>query len=294
MNTFSEKIDFGDFEKVREFFVTQNAKFSLQQHAVFRAEINGTVAVLYKSGKLVIQGKDITDFVNSYKLNFNKNTKTFSSEHNKSTTISEPHIGVDESGKGDFFGPLVIAGALIDDTNIQKFIDAGIKDSKKLSDEKILKLAAIIKANATHSVVVIGNEKYNELYEKFNNLNKLLAWGHARAIENILEKQHCEIALSDKFGNESLIQNALLDKGKQIKLEQKVRGEEDIAVAAASILARAEYVNRMKTLSLRYEIELPKGASDKVLTTAKKFSEEYGKQKLKAVAKLHFKTFNQI
>ena len=208
--------------------------------------------------------------------------------------IPFPHIGVDESGKGDFFGPLVIAGVLATKENSQKFLEAGIKDSKKLTDDKILKLAGIIKANSTHSVVVIGNEKYNELYLKFNNLNKLLAWGHARVIENILEKEQCNYALSDKFGNENLIKNALIDKGKNIHLEQRVRGEEDIAVAAASVLARAEYVNRMQTLSNRYEIELPKGASDKVLATAKNFSSLYGKEKLKFVAKLHFKTYNQI
>ncbi len=294
MNTFTDKFDKAEFARVKAFFESENAEFSEQQYAVFRAKTSSYIAVLYNSGKFLMQGADVTE--SSIKFaEFMGKSAPCTTKNSDSPSISDfDHIGVDESGKGDFFGPLVIAGVLADKENSQIFLKAGIKDSKKLTDTMILKMAGIIKANSVHSVVVIGNEKYNELYAKFNNLNKLLAWGHARVIENILEKKPCTHALSDKFGNENLIKNALLDKGRAITLEQRVRGEEDIAVAAASILARAEYVNRMKTLSNRYEIELPKGASEKVLLTAKKFVQTYDKDKLKMVSKLHFKTFNQI
>lgn len=301
MNTYTEKFDKSKFNEIKAYFESINAEFSEQQYAVFRAKTPDGVAILYNSGKFLIQGKDISTLVNDFTMALNQQQPnqqkliSLTIEQNKTPQeIPYPHIGVDESGKGDFFGPLVIAGVLATTENAQRFIQEGIKDSKKLTDEKILKLAGIIKANSIHSVVVIGNEKYNELYSKFNNLNKLLAWGHARVIENILEKQPCSYALSDKFGNESLIKNALIDKGKNITLEQRVRGEEDIAVAAASVLARAEYVNRMLTLSNRYEIELPKGASDKVLQAGKQFVQMYSKEKLKVVAKIHFKTYNQI
>lgn len=296
MNTYTTKFDKTEFEKIKVYFKNIGAEFSEQQYAQFRAKTPQGIAVLYNSGKFLIQGSDVSELVNHFNATINNQplAEQKLAINTTSQNIPMPHIGVDESGKGDFFGPLVIAGVLATDTNSKKFIEAGIKDSKKLTDEKILKLAGIIKANAVHSVVVIGNEKYNELYAKFNNLNKLLAWGHARVIENILEKESCSYALSDKFGNESLIKNALIDKGKKITLEQRVRAEEDIAVAAASVLARAEYVNRMQTLSHRYEIELPKGASDKVLQTAKKYSQMYGKDKLNVVAKTHFKTYNQI
>ena len=116
-----------------------------------------------------------------------------------------PHIGTDESGKGDFFGPLVIAGVLVDEKNAELFKNLGIKDSKKLTDKKMLTLSVEIKKLAPHSVIMISNTKYNELYANIKNLNKLLAWGHARAIENILNSSTCEYALSDKFGDESLI-----------------------------------------------------------------------------------------
>lgn len=302
MNTYTSKFDKSDFGKIRAYFEGIGAEFSEQQYAQFRAKMPCGIAVLYNSGKFLIQGSEVSSLVDDFlcALNINpvnhhpQSVEGVKNNSRLNEEIPFPHIGVDESGKGDFFGPLVIAGVLATEENAKRFIQEGIKDSKKLTDEKIIKLAAIIKANAVHSVVVIGNEKYNELYQKFNNLNKLLAWGHARVIENILDKEPCSYALSDKFGNDNLIKNALIDKGKNITLEQRVRGEEDIAVAAASVLARAEYVNRMQTLSNRYELELPKGASDKVLIAGKKFAQMYTKDKLKFIAKLHFKTYNQV
>lgn len=297
MNTYTIKIDKENFTAIEAFLKSKNAEFSTQQYAIFRAKLPCAIIVLYSSGKLLIQGKDVTTLVQELHtaLGLNNQEKIHPAELNIINNLSdEPHIGVDESGKGDYFGPLVIAGVLADKTNTAKFIESGVKDSKKLTNEKILKLAGIIKANSIHTVVIIGNEKYNELYTKFNNLNKLLAWGHARVIENILEKQSCKYALSDKFGNENLIKNALLEKGRNITLEQRIRGEEDIAVAAASILARAEYVKRMNTLCNKYELNLPKGASNLVLETAKKFVSLYGKDKLNLIAKLHFRTTSQL
>ncbi|MBR6099228.1 ribonuclease HIII [bacterium] len=204
------------------------------------------------------------------------------------------HIGTDESGKGDFFGPLVIAGAMVDEASAQILIDAGIKDSKKITDKKILSLEPVIKQHSAFSVVVISNGRYNELYAKIKNLNKLLAWGHARVIENILEKENCEYALSDKFGDESLIKSALMEKGKSIRLEQMVRAESDIAVAAASVLARAAFVHKMDEMQKTYGISFPKGCAPQVKLAAKEFIDKYGKSRLAEVCKTHFKTYNEV
>lgn len=204
------------------------------------------------------------------------------------------HIGTDESGKGDFFGPLVIAGVMVDEKAANIFLDAGIKDSKKVTDKKILTLEPLIKEYSTYSVVAITNGRYNELYGKIKNLNKLLAWGHARVIENVLEKETCEYALSDKFGDESLIKSALMEKGKSIRLEQMVRAESDIAVAAASILARAEFVHRMKSMEDTYGITFPKGCAPQVKVAAKEFIEKFGKPRMSEVCKTHFKTYNEV
>ena len=195
------------------------------------------------------------------------------------------HIGTDESGKGDFFGPLVIAGVMADETAAKIFIDAGIKDSKKITDKKILTLEPVIKANSKYSVIAISNTRYNELYLKIKNLNKLLAWGHARAIENILEQSNCEYALSDKFGDESLIKSALMDKGK---------AESDIAVAAASVLARATFIHKIKEMETKYGLVFPKGCAQQVKDTGKEFISMYGKDRLHEVCKTHFKTYKEI
>ncbi len=204
------------------------------------------------------------------------------------------HIGTDESGKGDFFGPLVIAGVLVDEDAAKYFLDLGIKDSKKLSDKKMLSLAVEIKKTSPYSVIAISNGKYNELYNNMKNLNKLLAWGHARAIENVLEKQTCEYALSDKFGDESLIKSALMKNGRSIRLEQMCKAESDIAVAAASVLARATFVQKLQDMENTYGLKFQKGCSGLVKDGAKLFIEKYGKDRLKEVCKAHFKTYNEV
>lgn len=203
-------------------------------------------------------------------------------------------IGIDESGKGDYFGPLVIAGVYVDEKTSTILKKAGVTDSKKIQDTKINKLAKIIKDNCPYDIVIISNERYNELYDSIKNLNKLLAWGHARVIENLLERVDCKFALSDQFGKPELLQEALMSKGRKIQLMQKTKAEENIAVAAASILARNTFVEKISELELQYQIELPKGASMQVITAAKKFVQQYGFDAIKKVAKVHFKITNQI
>jgi len=204
------------------------------------------------------------------------------------------HAGVDESGKGDFFGPLVIAGVLVDEKNSEIFKLAGIRDSKTLSDKKIIEFADIIQQNSVNSVIAISNGKYNQLYKSFANLNKLLAWGHAKTIENLLEKAEFNYAISDKFGNESLILNALQTKGRGIKLEQMVRAESDIGVAAASVLARATFVKKMQQMETQWNCKFPKGASALVKTAGADFIHKHGEEKLNEVCKTHFKTYKEI
>ena len=289
MNTFSIKITPNQSEEIKDLLLEYNPAYDKIQYSFWRAKTNSFQATYYTSGKFLLQGKDISIIANE----INKKLGICTVETSANTNY-EKYIGTDESGKGDFFGPLVIAGVQVCEENKKRFIDLGIKDSKKLDDKKIKQLASFIKANAIHSVIVITPKKYNELYYKFNNLNKLLAWGHARAIENILEKSDCNYALADKFGDESLIKNALMNKGKQIILNQMVKAESDIAVAAASVLARAEFVKRMEEMEIVYGLNFSKGASAKVIEEAKKFVQKYSKERLNEVAKMHFKTAKEI
>jgi len=204
------------------------------------------------------------------------------------------HIGTDESGKGDYFGPIVIAGVFLPDGQETVLGEFGVKDSKRTSDNRARELAEVIKRGYAHSVVSIGPERYNELYLKLRNLNRILAWGHSRAIENILERVDCRLAITDQFGDRAFVLNALMKKGKRIELIQKPKAEEDMAVAAASILARAEFLNRLRFLSQDVGMELPKGASILVEEAGLKLAKLRGPEILEKVAKTHFKITQRI
>lgn len=204
------------------------------------------------------------------------------------------HIGTDESGKGDYFGPLVVAGIFLPDKQQGVLSKLGVKDSKKLSDNRVRELAVLIRKGYKHSLVVIGPEKYNELYAKLRNLNRILAWAHSRAIENILEDVRCSIVVTDQFGDKSYVLNALMERGKNIELIQKPKAEEDLAVAAASIMARAEFLKRLYFLSQDMGIDIPKGASSLVEEAGMKLVNLQGIQVLDKVAKKHFKITGRI
>ncbi len=300
MNIYTNKFSAQQVDKIHRFFEKYGAVFSPLQYAYWKAEGDGYVASFYKSFKFVLQGKQTEKVAKEFEKFMGISTiineqKLFNVEQYEQNDVCfSKYIGTDESGKGDFFGPLVIAGVYVEEKLSSEFLNLGIKDSKKIDDKTIVKLSAHIKNNAPHSIVVIMPEKYNELYNSFKNLNKLLAWGHARAIENVLNIQNCESALSDKFGDESLIKNALLQKGRNINLEQRVKGESYIGVAAASVIARAEFVKRCAELNRKFCIDFPKGANDKVISTAKEFIKQYGKENLKYVAKMHFKTIQSL
>lgn len=203
-------------------------------------------------------------------------------------------IGIDESGKGDYFGPLVIAGVYVSREQEEYLRTAGVRDSKAVADKKAALLAETIRETCPLTVVAIGPERYNSLHASFKNLNRLLAWGHARAIENLLEKVSCDRVIADQFGDERFLKSALMAKGREITLIQKPRAEEEIAVAAASIVARAEFLRRLQDLSTRYGVNLPKGASDLVITAGKAFVKRHGAEALGQVAKLHFRTTEKV
>ena len=203
-------------------------------------------------------------------------------------------IGIDESGKGDYFGPLVIAAVFVTPEVEPDLRLMEVRDSKRISDGRILEMAPDIRLVCPHSVVAIGPQRYNEIYPKMRNLNRLLAWGHARALENLLERVECNLAISDQFGDERFILTALLEKGKQIRLIQRTKAESDLAVAAASILARAEFLLRLKRLADELGLPLPKGASPQVEMAARMIVKKHGRERLATVAKMHFKTTQAV
>jgi len=202
-------------------------------------------------------------------------------------------IGVDEAGKGDYFGYLVTAGVLLDDEKKKRLEELGVKDSKHLSDSAVTRLATQIRRICRHDIVKISPEKYNTLYKKFKSLNKLLAWCHARVIENLLEKNDADFVITDKFGDERFLKTALFERGKKAKIHQKIRAESDMAVAAASVLARAEFLKTLKKLSMEVGYSLPKGATH-VEEAAKELIQKHKEEVLDFVAKKHFKTTKRV
>jgi ribonuclease HIII len=283
------------FKDFRAYLESIGFEFEDRPHQVFLARYPGLVVNLYNSGKVVFGGRDrqlrreIEYFINSLGGGTGSE-KTV-------TTMGRTRIGTDEAGKGDYFGPLVIAGVLVDRDSEEKLRRMGVRDSKSLSDTAITKLAPRIKrtlGRAGYEVILIGPKRYNSLYPKLKNVNKLLGWGHARAMENLLERgTECNLAIADQFGDEGYIKSALMKKGRKIKLIQMPRAEQDVAVAAASILARDVFLKRLRKMGQDYGVEFPRGAS-RVVDFAKDFVKAQGSQVLEEVAKLHFRTTEKV
>jgi ribonuclease HIII len=203
-------------------------------------------------------------------------------------------IGVDESGKGDFFGPLVIAALLASDADSEKLRSIGAKDSKTVTNTRVLVIDEVLRDSFPHAVIVINPAEYNTRYEKIKNLNKLLAAGHADAIAQVLADETADLAISDRFGKPELIDGELAKRKLNIHLKQITGGESIVQVAAASILARAEFIRSMDRLSAKFGMELPKGAAGHVDAAGRAFVRRHGAAELRQVAKLHFKNYTRV
>lgn len=253
---------------------------------------------LYTSGKCVVQGQGAADWV-TFTLEPEVLLEARLGYENVHTPeMFEPHLGVDESGKGDFFGPLVIAAAYVDERIVSAFQKLNVRDSKQItSDRKAEELSDAIQEILGHrfALVTIGPRAYNRLYAKMRSVNRMLAWGHARAIEDLLSKvPGTPRAVSDQFGPTEQIERALMQKGRAIRLEQRPRAETDPAVAAASILARAAFLRALRDLQTQYGVNLPKGASARVREVAEEMVKKNGPAALLNAAKCHFKTADDV
>ena len=271
-------------------------------YADFKAMHERTVLIHYASGKLVVQGRGTQDFISFilepeilHSFDF---TLAAANAALLDTAPVTPHGGIDESGKGDFFGPLVVAGVAVDAASGETLRKLGVCDSKLInSSARIRELARGIRQAAPghFAVLELKPETYNRLYARFGNLNRLLAWGHATVIEKLLELDpDCPRMLSDKFANEVLLRRALKTRGRAIKLEQRCKAESDVAVAAASILAREGFLCGMYRLGEELGVTLPRGAGSPVKRMAEELFRRDGHDVFVRCAKLHFKTYAEI
>jgi ribonuclease HIII len=299
MNSYTHALTPEQATKLRALLEELGFQFTLKQYTLFFAQRNKlSIAVYEKGPKVLVQGKGVEEFVQ-----FELEPKILGEaklgyEEVHAPEMFEAHFGVDESGKGDFFGPLVISGVYVDRGIARKLLEAGVQDSKRIgSDARIRTLGQTIRKTAGGLIetVLIGPERYNELYEKFGNLNSLLGWGHARVIENLLAKKpDCPRALSDQFADARVIKQSLLQHGREINIQQRPKAESDIAVAAASILAREAFIGWLERRGKELGLRLERGVSASVKETAKKLVEKSGPRRLREVAKVHFRTAHEI
>jgi len=300
LTTYTKPLTWEQAEKLRGLIEAKGLAFETKPYCLYAASKPGLAVMVYEKGpKVVVQGKETEDFVLHTLEPGVLGVAELGYEEVHNPEMFAPHIGVDESGKGDFFGPLVIAGAYVDAGVARKLRDIGVMDSKRISsDARITAIAAEMRRvpGFVAEVIVVGPERYNQLYDQFGNLNKLLAWGHAKVIELLLEQvPGCPRAVSDQFANPIVLERAMQKKGRNIVLEQRTKAEADPAVAAASILAREKFVLWLREGGKRFGIdELPKGVSATVKDIGRALFERFGPGALAMVSKTHFKTTAEV
>jgi ribonuclease HIII len=286
-------------DKLRRYLETRCFSFETRPHQEFLARKDTVVVNLYTSGKVVFGGSNKAEIqeIKDFLLSIGPVEVREKEKEYPPIEVAGTRIGTDEAGKGDYFGPLVIAGVLITEDKEMELSKIDVRDSKTLSETIISNLSFEIKRmlnKDSYEVIWISPATYNFLYQKWGNLNSILGWGHARAIENLLSTgKYCKVAIADQFGDQHYIENALMRKGRKIELIQVPKAERDLAVAAASIIARDTFVCKLREMGERYGTVFPKGSSN-VVEFGKQFVKDYGVDALLHVAKVHFSITREI
>lgn len=294
-SVYSLKLDPEQREKLGEILANGPYLDFEVDHAAFAYKAEKFNVVCYSSGKVVIQGKGTEDFVRDVLEPEVTGDPRLGYDEIHHPEWFEPHAGLDESGKGDLFGPLVVACVIADGTAVRHWRENGIQDSKSIaSDARIFALEKEIRK--TDGVVVktlhMGMEKYNTLYQKFgSNTNRLLAWMHSTCLKEALAVKSVPWGMLDQFSKQPLVQRNLKDTA--IDLRMMTKAESDPVVAAASIVARALYVRQMAELSKTAGEPLLKGASGKVKEQAVRLVQKFGPDALNRFAKVNFKTSSE-
>jgi ribonuclease HIII len=298
LTSYTIKLDDAQMEKLRVAVAAKYWEEVEVPYARFAFKGPKVNVTAYTSGKVVVAGKETEDFVtNIIEAQVTGAAKLGYDEVHHPDWF-EPHAGLDESGKGDLFGPVVAATVIAEKPAIEAWRAGGVRDSKSIEDSQILKLDEIIRntPGAIVEVVYCGMEKYNELMLKPRaNLNLLLAWQHARALEAGLKKKWVTRGLLDQFSKEPLVQRELKKRGlERFNLAMRTKAEEDPVVAAASVVARAEFVRQMKALSREFGDKLQFGAGALAKAQAAQIVEKLGAPALRRFAKLHFRTSYEV
>lgn len=294
--SFVTTLDLSKAPKLKQGLKEQGFAFSTPPYSVFSAKKKGISLTLYESGKLVVQGKAKKEFIEFYLEPEILEDFTYSAKQQDASLFVDTtfRMGIDESGKGDVFGPLCIAAVAAQGDEVVYLEEIGVTDSKKLTDKKATMLAGKIRKKVRFQLIRISPKKYNELYQKFPNLNHLLAWGHTACARELHAKTGCPLVISDQFAKAELLKSKFDQQNLSIELVQRTKAESDPIVAAASILARAAFLEELEKMEKKYGIHFPKGASNLVVEAGRAFVYKHGKELLHEVAKMHFKTLEKI
>ena len=283
------------------------------QYSLFQAQDGDTVVTLYTSGKAVFQGVD-ADIASDYwieteKINSGKAIVTNSDDKSKKTLTKEEKkeisiyhninsVGSDEVGTGDYFGPIVVTSAYVTKNDVEFLDELGVMDSKKISDEKIMKIAPIMAKRIKYKSLILNNADYNKFHSKDYNMNKIKAILHNKVLYQMVHEENpkYDYIIVDEFAKENRYYEYIKDTTNiQRNITFMTKAEDKcLSVACASIISRYLFIKEFDKLCDELHLPLPKGAGSEVDKMGIEIVEKYGEEKLFTCAKLNFMNTTRI
>lgn len=294
-----------DTKKLMEEFYKDMKRDKTPPYAVFQADTGDTIVTLYESGKAMFQGVS-ADIESGMWVSINKDKEDIDYfmdtdvKKDVKEEVSIPFdissVGSDEVGTGDYYGPIVVTASYVSKDNIEFLTDLGVRDSKKLSDEQILKIVPKIIKKIPYKTIMLSNKEYNEKYGKNMNLNKIKAVLHNKVLAEMIKDNEYDYIVVDQFEPEKSYYNHLSESTNIVKGITFITKAEDkcLSVAVSSLISRYIFVKEMDKLGDKYGIFLPKGANYYVEDVGIKLVEKYGIDVLKNIAKLNFSNTDRI
>lgn len=287
-NVYSLQLNPKQEEKLYNTFKENEVK--APQYAKWALKCENCSITCYESGKTVFQGKEAYVYASPF-----MDEKEVKKEESIHTDIF-PQAGSDEVGTGDYFGPVVVCGCIVTKETNELLKQLGVRDSKQLKDEDILDIGPTILEKIPHSILIVNNEKYNEVHQS-NNLNEIKAKLHNQVYVHLRRKYGLpDFKIIDQFTPEKTYYRYLMYEDTVIsKIHFETKAEDKYpAVGAASVLARYTFLKEWEKMEKKYNMTFPKGSGSKVDAFAREFVSEYGKDELNKVAKLHFKNTEKL
>lgn len=293
-------------KKLMDNFYQDMKREKTPPYAIFQADTGDTIVTLYQSGKAMFQGvsadiessmwesikkdkSDIDYFIDTPKKEIKK-------EEEISIPINISSVGSDEVGTGDYYGPIVVTASYVNKDNIPFLEELGVKDSKKLSDEQILKIVPKIIKKIPYKTIMLSNKEYNDNYGKDMNMNKIKAVLHNKVLTEMTINNTYDYIVVDQFEPEKSYYNHLSEVTSPLKGITFITKAEDkcLSVAVSSLISRYIFIKEMDKLGDKYGIFLPKGANYYVEDVGIKLVQKYGEKVLYNIAKLNFSNTDRI